>query len=78
MDIPSISSRINRIIGQLRGIERMAQANRDCGELIQQISAVKRAIDGISREIVIADVSRHLAAGERAKIEKTLAKVINI
>ncbi len=43
-----LNQRINRIIGQLKGIQRMLDERRDCQEVLQQISAVKKAIDGLS------------------------------
>jgi len=50
--------RVNRIIGQLRGIEKMLGSKRDCSDVLQQISAVKKAIDGLSKEIVISDICK--------------------
>jgi DNA-binding FrmR family transcriptional regulator len=70
--------RINRIIGQLRGIDRMVVAERDCGDILQQVSAVKKAIDGLSKEIVLKDIGSYLAEGEAKKVEKTLARAINL
>ena len=40
-----ITQRINRIVGQLRGIEKMIKSERECHEILQQISAAKKAID---------------------------------
>lgn len=70
--------RINRIIGQLRGIDRMVTAGRECNEVLQQVSAVKKAIDGLSKEIVLKDIGSYLAAGEAKKVERTLARAINL
>ena len=36
-----ISNRINRLIGQLKGIEKMLNNKRECSDVLQQISAVK-------------------------------------
>jgi DNA-binding FrmR family transcriptional regulator len=70
--------RINRIIGQLRGIERMVASKRDCGEVLQQISAIKKAIDGLSKEIVISDICRLLPKEDTRKVEQMLERAINL
>lgn len=73
-----LSQRINRIIGQLRGIERMIEEKRDCQDILQQISAVKHAIDSLSKEIVVEDVCRYVAKKDSKKIENLMERVINI
>ncbi len=73
-----ISKRINRIVGQLRGIERMVKNERDCSEILQQISAVKRAIDGLSKEIVVSGVCRFVPKEKEKEVEKMVERAINL
>ncbi|MED3563788.1 metal-sensitive transcriptional regulator [Bacillus xiapuensis] len=40
-----IKNRVKRIEGQLRGILRMMEENKDCKEVITQLSAARTAID---------------------------------
>ncbi|MCS0824873.1 metal-sensitive transcriptional regulator [Cytobacillus firmus] len=40
-----MKNRIKRIEGQLRGILRMMEENKDCKEVITQLSASRTAID---------------------------------
>lgn len=40
-----IKNRVKRIEGQLRGILRMMEENKDCREVITQLSAARTAID---------------------------------
>jgi DNA-binding FrmR family transcriptional regulator len=74
----NISQRINRLIGQLRGIERMVEEKRDCAEILQQIQAVKKAIDGLSKEIVVSDICRLVPKEDSKKVEKMLESVIRL
>ena len=39
-------SRLNRLEGQVHGITRMVQENRDCTEIMQQLSAARSALHG--------------------------------
>ena len=73
-----ISKRINRIIGQLKGIQRMVETKRDCSEILQQISAVKKAIDGLSKEIVIANICKLMPKEKSDKLEKMMERMINL
>ena len=70
--------RINRIIGQLRGIEKMVEAKRECHEVLQQISAVKKAIDGLSKEIVVSDICKLMPSEDADKIGKMVERAINL
>jgi len=70
--------RINRIIGQLRGIEKMLGNKRDCSDILQQISAVKKAIDGLSKEIVISDICKLIPNEDSAKIGRMVERAINL
>ncbi|MGN1387474.1 MAG: metal-sensitive transcriptional regulator [Bacillus sp. (in: firmicutes)] len=40
-----MKNRVKRIEGQLRGILRMMEENKDCKEVITQLSATRAAID---------------------------------
>lgn len=73
-----IKKRVNRIIGQLKGIERMISEERDCSEILQQVSAIKKAIDGLSTEIVVSGVCRLVSKEDTKKVEKMLERAINL
>jgi DNA-binding FrmR family transcriptional regulator len=77
--IPTMSTqRINRIIGQLKGIQRMMETERDCNEVLQQVSAVKKAIDGLSKELVVADICKTLPKENTQKIERVVERVLSM
>lgn len=42
-----LTGRINRIIGQLNGIQNMIDDNRYCGDILIQIGAVESALQGL-------------------------------
>ena len=44
--------RLRRIEGQSRGIQRMIDDGRDCLEIIDQLSAVKAAVNALNVEMV--------------------------
>jgi DNA-binding FrmR family transcriptional regulator len=72
------TQRINRIIGQLRGIDKMIKEKRECHEVLQQISAAKKAIDGLSKEIVISDICKLIPNEDADKIGRMVERAINL
>ena len=47
-----ISTRLNRIEGQIRGINKMVEENRNCMEILNQISSTQAALKGVWVEVV--------------------------
>ncbi len=41
--------RLRRVEGQIRGVEAMLDEERDCQEILQQISAIRSAVQSVSR-----------------------------
>ncbi len=72
------NKRINRIVGQLRGIERMTKEERECVDILQQITAVKKAIDGLAKEIVISDICRLVPKEQKQTIDKMVQAIIKL
>ncbi len=48
----TLSTRLNKIIGQIQGIERMINEERYCVDILQQISSVHEALRGLGKEIM--------------------------
>ena len=57
--------RLKRIEGQVRGIEGMVEDDRYCIDVLTQISAVSKALDALSLEI-LDDHVRHCVMGAEA------------
>ncbi len=70
-DTDRIRSRLHRVEGQVRGIERMVEEDRYCIDILTQIAAVRTALESIGFEILTDHVSRcvsdALASGEAAE-----------
>jgi DNA-binding FrmR family transcriptional regulator len=75
----SLSKRISRISGQLRGIQKMAEEKRNGTDILQQISAVKKAINGLTKEIILMDLAaQELTPAKRKKLEEIFERAINL
>lgn len=47
-----IQHRLARIEGQLRGVQKMIDANRDCREILQQLVAIRAGIQSASLSFI--------------------------
>ncbi|MDA5110909.1 metal-sensitive transcriptional regulator [Brevibacillus thermoruber] len=64
----SIMHRLKRVEGQIKGILNMMDAEKDCKEVVSQLSAVRSAIDKTIAVIVAENLStcirEEMAAGK--------------
>ncbi|MBO8136958.1 MAG: metal-sensitive transcriptional regulator [Desulfotomaculum sp.] len=61
-----LMSRLKRIEGQVRGVQKMIENNRDCGEIVVQLAAIKAAVNRVGFTVLAC----HLAGGIKEVIEK--------
>ncbi len=73
-----LDKRIGRILGQLRGIQKMVKEDRDNVEVLQQVSAVKKAIDGLSKEIIFIYIEKSLDPEKAKELRKTIERAIDL
>lgn len=52
-----IQQRINRIRGQVNGLERMMEKEHDCLEVLTQLSAVRSALGSLAKLIISQETS---------------------
>jgi DNA-binding FrmR family transcriptional regulator len=57
-----LGTRLRRVEGQVRGIEKMVEEDRYCIDVITQISAVQAALDKVALGL-LADHARHCIVG---------------
>ena len=57
--------RLRRIEGQVRGIQRMVEANRDCRDVVVQLAAVKASIASLNTLVAETYAQECLCAGEQ-------------
>ena len=58
-------TRLRRIEGQVRGLQKMVEEDRWCADILTQISSVQEALRGVSRELMRNHL-RHCAASAMA------------
>lgn len=73
--VGTVINRLRRAEGQLGGVIRMLQEQRDCEDVITQLAAVSRALDKAGFALIASGLQQCVSAGDagqvdRAKLEK--------
>ncbi len=78
----AISLRLRRLEGQIRGIQRMMDEERDCEAIITQLMAARAALDGVSLQIVGHHIEECLQAPvdetKRDRLNRTIALFLKL
>lgn len=69
--------RLRRIEGQVRGIQRMVEEDRDCREIVHQIAAIRAALSGVNALVLECYARNCLDDTERAH-DQTVADLIDV
>ena len=75
-------ARVRRIRGQVEALERALEAEKGCTEVLQQIAAVRGAMNGLMTEVIEEHVLTHIASpsvtsdSERRKGAEELIDVV--
>ena len=85
MQKPDLARRLARIEGQVRGISRMVDEDRYCIEILDQVSAITRALQQVSLGL-LHDHLEHCVAGAndtgkrplQDKIDEAIAAVARL
>lgn len=73
-------NRVKRMEGQLRGILKMMEENKDCKEVITQLSAVRSAVDRTIGVIVSSNLVECVQEAEKKGIqaEDLIKEAVNL
>ncbi len=55
---PQVKTRLNRIEGQIRGVQKMVDEDRYCIDVLTQVGAIKAALDAVAL-VLLQDHTEH-------------------
>ncbi len=64
----ALKARLRRIVGQLNGIERMLEADRDCADVLMQLVSARKALKSLSERVV--NIHMHQCIEEADSLEE--------
>jgi len=81
-DQDDIRSRLRRIEGQIRGLQRMVDEDRYCGDILDQIHSVQQALKSVGREIarnhLETCVTDALRSGDKQEAQETYDEIMGL
>jgi DNA-binding FrmR family transcriptional regulator len=79
-DKSKLLTRVRRIRGQADALERALIEETECAAILQQIAAIRGAVNGLMAEVLEGHLRTHVAADgvSRAKRELELDDVVSV
>ncbi|WP_262851646.1 metal-sensitive transcriptional regulator [Mumia quercus] len=65
-----VLNRLRRAQGQLAGVVRMLEEERDCEDVVTQLAAVSKALDRAGFALIASGLKECVVAGEDADADK--------
>jgi len=62
----AIGSRLRRIEGQVRGLQKMVEEERYCADVLMQLSSVQEALRGVGRAMLLSHLKHCATEGIRS------------
>ncbi|KMN32306.1 MULTISPECIES: metal/formaldehyde-sensitive transcriptional repressor [Chromobacterium] len=79
-DKKKLLTRVRRIKGQAEALERALEQEVDCSAILQQIAAVRGAVNGLMMEVMEGHLREHLGpdAADPAQRSRDLEQVVGV
>ncbi len=75
-ELRSLTNRLSRIEGQIRGLRGMLEREAYCPEILTQAAAARAALDAFSRELLSSHIHSCVAEDIRAGREDTMDELL--
>jgi CsoR family transcriptional regulator, copper-sensing transcriptional repressor len=78
----AIGTRLRRIEGQVRGLQKMVEEERYCADVLMQLSSVQEALRGVGRELLqnhlkhcVMEVVKH---SEQEQVDSVIEELMDL
>ncbi len=69
-DRKPLLTRVRRLQGQLRSLETVLEEGGECAKVLQQIAAVRGAVNGLMNQVLEGHIREHLARPDATPAER--------
>ncbi len=74
-----IKNKLNRIEGQVKGIQKMYDDNRGCLDILQQIVAVRQALGRVGKDILAGEaVACSRSENKKEEFDELIGKLFDL
>ena len=71
-------ARVRRIDGQMASLERAIEGDTECGAVLQQLAAVRGAVNGLILQVMEGHLRAHVAGPDSSKRQDELLPVLAV
>ncbi|HUH56455.1 MAG TPA: metal/formaldehyde-sensitive transcriptional repressor [Rhodanobacter sp.] len=71
-------ARVRRINGQMASLERAIEGDTECGAVLQQLAAVRGAVNGLILQVMEGHLRAHVAGTGSSKRQDELLPVLAV
>ena len=76
-EMKSLTNRLSRIEGQVRGVRGMVEKDAYCVDILTQVAAIQAALNAFSREILSNHIRTCVADGLRAGEDEIIDELVD-
>lgn len=73
-----LGKRLRRLEGQVRGVQKMLDEDRDCQEIVQQLAAVRSAAHQASLILVRSYAAECLISDSRGSAQQVINELVDV
>jgi DNA-binding FrmR family transcriptional regulator len=73
-----LSKRLRRLEGQVRGVQKMLEEDRDCQEIVQQLAAVRSAAHQANLILVRSYAAECMASSTRDTAQQAINDLVDV
>ncbi|MCL9782870.1 Ni(II)/Co(II)-binding transcriptional repressor RcnR [Vibrio sp. S4M6] len=78
-DKKKLTTRVSKIQGQVNGLKKMLDEEQQCADVLQQIAAIRGAVNGLMREMIKGHITEHIVLEDNIeKREADLEVVLSV
>ena len=74
----SVQTRLRRIEGQVRGIQKMVEEDRYCIDVLTQVAAVKAALEGVALQLLASHTEHCVTDAIKAGDGRVKVRELNL
>ena len=76
-ELRSLTNRLNRIEGQVRGVNKMLEDEAYCTDILTQVSAIQAALNAFNKELLASHIKTCVVAEIRAGKDEVVDDLVN-
>jgi len=73
-----LGKRLKRLEGQVRGVQKMLEEDRECQEIVQQLAAIRSAAHQASLLLVRSYAAECLMDGSRGAAQQAINELVDV